>query len=1324
MPTGTGIIQLQVLVDGVPTATTLLGQVNIAMNNVGKSAAQTSNQLSFLGHAASTAFGFIAGAVVIGGLKAVVRGMEKVSQQVVESIGDYQRLGQVIKAASAREIQFSGMAEGKQIDLHEAYAMSTGDATKYLKVVQNLALTRPVSEKSIADIFRTLAGYQLGVDLSMDYTKGLVDFGVTTGRTSEELYRLALAIGQVKAKGKLMGEEMRQLGNAGMTVDLIVKGLNEKFPKMGVTIGNFYQKMRAGALASAPVLEALLAMLEEFSGMGKDMAKNWFGIPIMLENIKRVLLRTFFAPVFNEIAKPLGAFFDLWDVEKHPGALKGIESFGDALGKLIQGPMEQLTKDAIPKLNAFLIGLQGGNLWAAIGNVMGLGISQNMSPERLISELTGGKDLGDIVKDWIDVAIPKVEAESIKIGWAIMDGIIAAFSDEKAATFAGQIISAIVKGIGAGIGGTTFGAAKRTAEQVAPSVGVKPEGIAKSPAELWAQWEPVVTKARYNAWLLTVIISKSFEILATTISNTFNSVVSTVNTAITQMKVNVLSGILTAYTTLTQIDTIISISVGRVGTTLSQLWGIITIGLGVVKATMSSWLDAIKTKVQGVFDSIWGIVNKSIFGVLGELGKVFLNIAQILGTLFINTTASIGNFINNAIQPVITKFNEVKTTVLTVLGIIGPPLLTGLALLTVSIGEGLINAFNAFIAKCGTVINTVGNVISIISGLSRIIIDTLISQGLSWLQQELSDAMLLWDTFRASINLVATATASFSTTVLAGVNSALNSLQGFLSDINTRLDTFKTSIKDKTIFNIGADLIAGLISGIDSKMSELQKKIDEVSLGIPKWIMDKLLARSPSIIMREIGSDIMDGLILGIESRLPALDRTLILIGRKIDMAFPNRRTGTWTSTLTGKTETYGPGNLGEPEGYGLMPYGAGAFRPDWLVKAGETEKGTRKRIQNLGDMADEAASALSKFEKAMSKIQGLISGLLKPSEGEAKYRGGLVGTSAQMGDAWDEIARQWADIAKLGKASPFYKIFKGKGMVPPDIADIGGQPLQSFAAKMEQDFYKTPFASGANIGILVQNLKDKLISEADNQQLVAAIWEKFKLDPNAAALLTAAGYDAATLITGSVKDGLAGNQIDLWGSIFGAGTGANGGVAGWSDVGVGVAAMTKGPLQTISDSAITMVNTLLGTGKTTGDLSKNVKDTLIPNINTGFSNTVKGLDRVEIAINNIDFGGGDKEGGKGKVPPTTQTDLNALFAQYGAGQRGIDFTVPSGFPSDSYPFRALLQTGERVEVIPRHHPDNKAGRQVNINIMSTINSNLDVALVEQRIMKAIEAAI
>jgi hypothetical protein len=77
------------------------------------------------------------------------------------------------------------------------------------------------------------------------------------------------------------------------------------------------------------------------------------------------------------------------------------------------------------------------------------------------------------------------------------------------------------------------------------------------------------------------------------------------------------------------------------------------------------------------------------------------------------------------------------------------------------------------------------------------------------------------------------------------------------------------------MFQLGTDLIRGLINGIWAGFHELGKAISDVGSGIVSNFKRALGIHSPSTRMAAIGRSALSGMIVGIRSQIPALQSTL-----------------------------------------------------------------------------------------------------------------------------------------------------------------------------------------------------------------------------------------------------------------------------------------------------------------------------------------------------------------------------------------------------------------------------------------------------------------
>jgi hypothetical protein len=90
----------------------------------------------------------------------------------------------------------------------------------------------------------------------------------------------------------------------------------------------------------------------------------------------------------------------------------------------------------------------------------------------------------------------------------------------------------------------------------------------------------------------------------------------------------------------------------------------------------------------------------------------------------------------------------------------------------------------------------------------------------------------------------------------------------------------------------GADIIRGLIGGIESQLGRLRETAGKVASTVSGSVKDFLGIRSPSKVMMEAGEDTMDGFLLGLQDKIPDLRNDLRSIAGMVpSFALPNGQT-------------------------------------------------------------------------------------------------------------------------------------------------------------------------------------------------------------------------------------------------------------------------------------------------------------------------------------------------------------------------------------------------------------------------------------------------
>lgn len=90
---------------------------------------------------------------------------------------------------------------------------------------------------------------------------------------------------------------------------------------------------------------------------------------------------------------------------------------------------------------------------------------------------------------------------------------------------------------------------------------------------------------------------------------------------------------------------------------------------------------------------------------------------------------------------------------------------------------------------------------------------------------------------------------------------AWQSIEQIGKDIWNNIESFFSNID---LYQIGKDIIQGLVDGIGSMGSAIQAKVESMASLIPQWAKDMLGIKSPSRVMMELGSFTSEGMAIGI----------------------------------------------------------------------------------------------------------------------------------------------------------------------------------------------------------------------------------------------------------------------------------------------------------------------------------------------------------------------------------------------------------------------------------------------------------------------------
>lgn len=234
-----------------------------------------------------------------------------------------------------------------------AFETLLGSAEKgktLFKELQTLNLKTPFQLGDLTSSTQVLLRYGVAGDQILPIIKSLSDIAATSDNPTENLNRLALAIGQVTSQGRLLGQDARQLAEAGFNPYAVLAS------KLGKTQDEIRKLGEAGKLSSKDLIDALIAEsngLERFRGGAERMNQTLMGQMSNLWDALKVGMAGAAQPITAELTRQMPMIV---------GLLSGIVSqIGPPIFALIGGLGDTLLK-LLPAVVPIVTALAGGFL--------------------------------------------------------------------------------------------------------------------------------------------------------------------------------------------------------------------------------------------------------------------------------------------------------------------------------------------------------------------------------------------------------------------------------------------------------------------------------------------------------------------------------------------------------------------------------------------------------------------------------------------------------------------------------------------------------------------------------------------------------------------------------------------------------------------------------------------------------------------------------------------------------------------------------------------------------------------------------------------------
>ncbi len=336
------------------------------------------------------------------------------------------RLGVQAAAAFTKMVLTASVFRERMQFAFKTLTRGASDGTKELAKMRKLAIEFGTDfEETTTSILR-LQKLGFGAKEAEELFKATQDLK-TVGATADELKRVMLAISQIKATGKLQGDELLQLAEAGVDLNAVYKALAKN---LGKTVPEIMKLKEAGKIDSATGIKAIKEAIAETTGAkfagekGKEFADNT--VTGMIARIKAMsgVMKDVFAeslgPAFLEL-KPI--LDDIMEALQSEDAKAAVQAIAAAVGAIFKGAVK-----AWPIIKAFLGGFleEGKKIWEVVKQI-GASISEAFGGEGEVSmeDLIGAARVLGRVFAWVIVIIG-IFIGVIAVVVGIVGGIVAA----------------------------------------------------------------------------------------------------------------------------------------------------------------------------------------------------------------------------------------------------------------------------------------------------------------------------------------------------------------------------------------------------------------------------------------------------------------------------------------------------------------------------------------------------------------------------------------------------------------------------------------------------------------------------------------------------------------------------------------------------------------------------------------------------------------------------------------------------------------------------------------------------------------------------------
>nr|MCL5045564.1 tape measure protein [Actinomycetota bacterium] len=300
------------------------------------------------------------------GFGATLKDILKQGASFALGVGLFEGIRAGLRGAIQAGIGFNAQLEQSRI----AFETMLGSGTKaqtFLGELARFAARTPFQFPELVDATKRLLAFGFTADSVIPTLTAVGDAAAGLGMSGEGVNRIILALGQMKAKAKVSGEEMRQLTEAGIPAwDMLAKA-------MGKSTAEVMKLSENGLIPADQALKVLISGMEErFPAMMDKQSRSMLGLLSTLKDTVQMVLGDVLEGGFNRIKAgiesvlpALGQFQRILQVAGLGAALKSLIPAG--VREEVLGFFKAL-RPTLENLKATWAGLKpiAADLWGAI----------------------------------------------------------------------------------------------------------------------------------------------------------------------------------------------------------------------------------------------------------------------------------------------------------------------------------------------------------------------------------------------------------------------------------------------------------------------------------------------------------------------------------------------------------------------------------------------------------------------------------------------------------------------------------------------------------------------------------------------------------------------------------------------------------------------------------------------------------------------------------------------------------------------------------------------------------------------------------------------